>query len=54
MNSKQLNKLTELLLNAYTQGITNAVDLATFLANNGICFKKDIIRKCQALWDEED
>ena len=53
MRNSQIKKLTELLLKAYAQGITNAVDLAEYLANNGVCFKKDVLRRYQAIWDED-
>lgn len=41
----QLERLTQLITQAYAQGITNAVDLAQYLINNGVCDNTDLQKK---------
>lgn len=41
----QLERLTQLITKAYAQGIANAVDLAQYLINNGVCDNAEIIRQ---------
>ena len=55
MNEQQLNELAKLITEAYAQGIINAVDLAEYLAINGICFKKDMKKKFKrymTIWED--
>ena len=45
----QLERLTQLITEAYDQGITRAADLAQYLINNGVCDNAEIIRQIR-IW----
>lgn len=48
-NKKALDRLVEIISEAQMLGYTNAVDLAQYLLNNGVCDNAEIIRQIR-IW----